>query len=77
MGPCPTSDYDRAVPNELVPGAAALVPKAPPIVDIPCDPMPPPRANAAEVKRLVQSATQRTRCFFMLILPRAPDQPNG
>jgi hypothetical protein len=63
MGPLPTPDDERAVPNELVPGAAALVPKAPPIVDmppivdIPCDPMPPPLANAAGVKRLAQSAT--------------------
>src|ERR1700755_2072736 len=69
MGPWPASDDERAVPNELVPGAAALVPKAPPMVDIPCDPMPPPRANAAVVKRLAQTATQRTKCLFMLRLP--------
>jgi len=27
----PAPDDERAVPNELVPGAAALLPKAPPI----------------------------------------------
>jgi hypothetical protein len=27
-------DEESAVPNELVPGAAALVPKAPPVTDM-------------------------------------------
>lgn len=59
------------MPAELVPGAAAVVPKAPPpIMDIddpmPCaPPMPPPRANAAAVERPMQRATQRTKSFFM------------
>ena len=35
MGPVPTPSDASAVPSELVPGAAALVPKAPPVVDIP------------------------------------------
>ncbi len=69
MGPRPTPDDERAVPNELVPGAAALVPNAPPVMDISCDPIPPPRANAAGVKRPAQSATQRTRRLFMLRTP--------
>jgi hypothetical protein len=30
----PTPSEESAVPDELVPGAAALVPKAPPIMDI-------------------------------------------
>jgi hypothetical protein len=34
MGPSPTPDDESAVPNELVPGAAALVPKAPPVTDM-------------------------------------------
>jgi hypothetical protein len=34
-------DDESAVPKELVPGAAALEPKAPPVTDM-CDPMPPP-----------------------------------
>src|ERR1700690_2432510 len=55
MGPWPTPDDESAVPSELVPGAAALLPKAPPIADIPCDPMPPPRANAAVAERPMQS----------------------
>jgi hypothetical protein len=50
-----------------VPGAAALVPKALPVTDE-CDPMPPPRANAAAVERLTQRATQRTESFFMVRL---------
>jgi hypothetical protein len=33
MGPLPAPDDESAVPNELVPGAAALVPKAPPVTD--------------------------------------------
>jgi hypothetical protein len=48
----------------LVPGAAALLPKAPPVTDM-CDPMPPPRANAAVVERPTQRATQRTKTLFM------------
>ncbi len=38
MGPWPMPDDESAVPNELVPGAAALLPKAPPVADIWCDP---------------------------------------
>src|ERR1700693_651681 len=44
-GPLPTLFDESAVPNELVPGAAALVPKAPPVTGMPpatdvwCDPM--------------------------------------
>ncbi len=55
MGPWPMPDDQSAVPNELVPGAVALVPKAPPVADIWCDPMPPPRANAAAVERLTNA----------------------
>ena len=35
IGPSPVPDDESAVPSELVPGAAALVPKAPPVMDIP------------------------------------------
>jgi hypothetical protein len=70
MGRRPVPVDESAVPNELVPGAAALVPKAPPVTDM-CDPMPPPRANAAVVERLTQRATQRTESFFM---PRLLEQ---
>ena len=64
----PVPDDESAAPAELVPGAAGLVPKAPPVTDVPpvpdiWDPMPPPRANAAVVERLTQSATQRTESF--------------
>src|ERR1700675_547793 len=34
MGPLLMPDDERAVPNELVPGAAGLVPKAPPVTDV-------------------------------------------
>ena len=34
MGPLPMPDDESAVPDELVPGAAGLVPKAPPVTDI-------------------------------------------
>src|SRR6202043_2483588 len=44
-------DDESAVPRELVPGAVGLVPEAPP-VEAWCDPMPPPRANAAGTERL-------------------------
>jgi hypothetical protein len=71
-GPRPTPDDESAVPNELVPGAAALLPKAPPVEDI-CDPMPPPRANAV-VERLMQRTMQRMEGFFMPRLLRARDQ---
>jgi hypothetical protein len=36
----PLPDDESAVPKELVPGAAGLVPKAPPVTDM-CDPIPP------------------------------------
>jgi hypothetical protein len=66
------------VPNELVPGAPGLVPKAPPVTAMPpdawCDPMPPPRANAAVMERPTQSATQKAESFFMLNLPRTRGQ---
>ena|ERR1700761_1947114 len=73
VGPRPAPDDERAVPNEFVPGVAALVPKAPPVTDM-CDPMPPPRANAVAVERLTQKATQRTQSVFMLSLHRTRDQ---
>jgi hypothetical protein len=58
-------DDESAVPKELVPGVAALVPKAPPVTDM-CDPMPPPpRASAAVVERQTQTATQRAESFFI------------
>ena len=50
-------------------GAAALVPKAPPVTDILCDPIPP--QNAAVVERPMLMATQRTESFFM------PNHANG
>lgn len=34
VGPLPTPDDESAVPSELVPGAAALVPRAPPVTDV-------------------------------------------
>jgi hypothetical protein len=81
LGPLPTLFDDSAVPNELVPGAAALVPKAPPVTGMPpatdvwCDPMPPPRANAAVTERLTQRAAQRTESFFMPRLLRTRNSP--
>jgi len=60
----PLPDDESPVPKELVPGAAGLVPKAPPVTDIWGDPMPPPRANAV-VERLTQRTTQRTESVFM------------
>src|ERR1700722_1403208 len=70
-GPLPTPFDDNAVPNELVPGAAGLVPKAPPGMGLLppvewCEPVPPPRASAAELKRPTQRAMQRTESFFMI-----------
>jgi len=64
MGPWPMPDDESAVPKELVPGAAALLPKAPPVTDM-CDPMPAPRASAAAVERPTKSVTQRTESFVM------------
>ena len=65
MGPWPMPDDESAVPRELVPGVAALVPKAPPVTDM-CDPIPaPPRASAAVVERLTQRATQIAESFFI------------
>ena len=66
LEPCPPDE--SAVPDELVPGAATLVPEAPP--DEWCDPPPPPRANAAVPERLTQRMTQRTKSFVM---PRLPE----
>src|ERR1700760_3074308 len=63
IGPVPAPDDESAVPSELVPGEAALLPKAPPVTDI-C-PMPPPRANAAVPERPTQRVTQRMESFFM------------
>src|ERR1700722_20222004 len=74
-GPLPTPFDESAVPNELVPGAAGVVPKPPPVTGIPpetdawCEPMPPPRANTTVVERPTQRATQRTESFFMPRLP--------
>jgi hypothetical protein len=50
----PTPFDDNAVPNELVPGAAGLVPKAPPVTGLLpsvewCEPEP-PRASAADAE---------------------------
>ena len=65
MGPWPMPDDESAVPKELVPGAAALVPKAPPVTDM-CDPMPlPPRASAAVIERPRQRMTQRAESVFI------------
>lgn len=55
-----------AVPEEFVPGVAALVPSVPP-VDI-CDPMP-PRPNAAVAERTRQRAKQRRESGFMIPVP--------
>src|SRR5258708_24925086 len=72
---------ESAVPDELVPGAAGLVPEAPPVTGMPpdewCEPMPPPRAGAAGIERPTQRATQRTERVFMPKLPltRALTQP--
>ena len=79
IGPSATPDDGSAVPRELVPGVAALVPKAPPVTDMcdpidPIDPMPPPRANAAVVERPMQRAAQTTESFFMTRLLQTRDQ---
>lgn len=55
-----------AVPEEFVPGVAALVPSVPPI-DI-CDPMP-PRPNAAGIERAKQRTKQRGESGFMIHVP--------
>jgi hypothetical protein len=65
--PLPVPLDDSAVPNELVPGAAELVPKAPPVVDEWCDP--PPLASAAITERVRHRATKRLERLFMLKLP--------
>ena len=67
-GARPAPDDESAVPAELVPGAAALLPKAPPVTDM-CDPMPPPRANAVAVERPTKTAMQRMERVFMLKSP--------
>jgi len=66
--PLPVPLDESAVPNELVPGADGLVPKAPPVVDELCDLPPPPRADAAPTERPRHRATQRTERLFMLKL---------
>jgi hypothetical protein len=62
-----------AVPDEFVPGAAPLVPSAPPpVIDIDmCDPMP-PRANAA-CESTRQAANKRTETGFMVHSPCCDD----
>lgn len=74
----PKPDDDSAVPEALVPGAAALLPKAPPVIDMPVmdiweDPIPPLRANAAVVERLTHKAMHRRENFFMPRLRQSRD----
>ena len=72
ISPSPRPDEDSAVPTELVPGLAALVPKAPPVIernpppviDI-CDPMP-PRANAALAERPMPAMTSKAANLFIV-----------
>src|SRR4029077_14229799 len=59
----PAPDDESAVPSELVPGAAALVPNAPPVMDMCDDPMPPRAYAALEMPILI--ATQRMQSLFM------------
>jgi hypothetical protein len=65
----PVPEDESAVPSELVPGVAALLPKAPPVTELWCEPMPPPRASAGIVARAAHSPTQRMKTFFMPTLP--------
>jgi hypothetical protein len=59
-------DEESAVPSEFVPGAAALVPKAPPVTgDIECDAIP-PRPKAAVMESPMLTATQRIESVFMI-----------
>src|SRR5277367_4659029 len=61
-------DEESAVPAELVPGAAGLVPNAPPVSTKWCDPTPPPRLYPA-VERPRESATESPRpkiCNFFI-----------
>jgi len=58
----PTPD-GSAVPEEFVPGAAPLVPSAPPPDIDMCDPIP-PRANAA-CENARQAANKRNKAGFM------------
>lgn len=61
----PAPDDESAVPSELVPGAAALVPNAPPVMDM-CDgPMPPPPRAYAALEMPMLTATQRMQSVFM------------
>jgi len=60
----PVPNYESAVPNELVPGVAALVPEAPPVTDIGDDPIMwdepiPSRPNAAVLERPMLRATHK------------------
>src|SRR5687767_5829610 len=61
-------DDGSAVPREFVPGAAALVPSAPPLAIDMCDP-PPPRADAAPGSAR-QTAMQRNESGLMARTPR-------
>jgi hypothetical protein len=56
-------------PQEFVPGTATLVPSAPPPEIDMCDPMPPPRANAA-CENTRQAAKKRNEPRFMVHTPR-------
>ena len=75
MGWPPMSSGESAVPNEFVPGLAALLPNAPPVIDIACDPMP-PRANAIVLGSTTQ-ATMQTICkgFIFRLLDRFRTKP--
>lgn len=64
----PVPDDEIAVPNEFVPGDAALVPNAPPVTGIDENPdmWPiPPRPNAAVVDKPMTRATHAIDAVFM------------
>jgi hypothetical protein len=62
--PLPRPDEDSAVPSELVPGAAALLPKAPPPELLEwCIPMPAPEAAPRE--NHTQSAASEIESFVI------------
>jgi hypothetical protein len=89
--PLPRPDEGSAVPSELVPGAAALLPKAPPRLAEWCIPMPMPRLGAAPIAKPTQINAQRIEslviskippslfhnCLFGLAVPAAHEGLHG
>ena len=78
----PVPDDESAVPAELVPGAAGLVPKAPPVTDMPTvpdiwDPMPPPRGKRGGGRKANAKCDAENGKLFHAETPRTRDQHDG